>query len=196
MPLATGSLPSSRSFCDAWRSACAVLPACWPASVERRSTSSRTRSRAWEPASCAFSLACAPTSCALSRAWSAVPDCVAVIVSSGFGVLRRLPNAGSGYRAVVRSRPFARRPGTLPRSGGDHSRLGLVPGREDAGTVGGDGDRELEVGRDGPVLGVDRPAVVAHADHVAARRGHRLDGQDHALLEPGAGAGLAVVGDL
>ena len=64
------------------------------------------------------------------------------------------------------------------------------------GAVAGDRDRELEVGGQRAVLGVDRPVVVAHPHGVAAGRDHRLDGQDHALLEQRALAGLAEVGDL
>ena len=59
----------------------------------------------------------------------------------------------------------------------------LVPGREDPRAVGRDGHRELEVGGQRAVLRVDRPAVVAHPDHVAARVHHRLDREHHPLLE-------------
>src|SRR5688500_2217851 len=67
----------------------------------------------------------------------------------------------------------------------------LVPGREDAGPDLGDGDRELEVGRQRVVLRVDGPVVVAHPHLGATGVDHRLDRQHHAGLEQGAAARLA-----
>src|SRR3954454_22744153 len=87
-------------------------------------------------------------------------------------------------------------PGALALSSRRGEADGLVPRGEDPRAAGGDGDRELEVGGQRPVLGVDRPAVVAHADLVAARVDHRLDREAHARLEQRALAGIAVVGDL
>ena len=71
-----------------------------------------------------------------------------------------------------------------------------VPRRQDPRPLGGDGDGELEVGGQRAVLGVDRPAVVAHAHAVAPGVDHGLDGEDHALLQQRPAAGIAVVGDL
>ena len=102
--------------------------------------------------------------------------------------------AGQGARGVPDGRVLLEGP---PRAAGQRGVAVLhVPGREDARPVGGDGDGELEVGGQRAVLGVDRPAVVAHAHAVAPGVDHRLDGEDHALLEQGAAAGVAVVGDL
>src|SRR5215208_2584476 len=77
-----------------------------------------------------------------------------------------------------------------------HPVLREMPGREDPRTLARDGDRELEVGGQRAVLGVDRPAIVAHPHVMATRGRHRLDGEHHALLEQLALAGRAVVGDL
>src|SRR5215216_5664173 len=60
-----------------------------------------------------------------------------------------------------------------------------------------DGDGVLEVGGEGAVGGVDRPAVpLAQADLVAPLRDHGLYGEGHAGEEARSGAGPAVVGDL
>ena len=53
--------------------------------------------------------------------------------------------------------------------------------------VGGDRDGELEVRRERPVLGVDRPAVVAHPNHVAPGRDHRPDIHRLRIARPHAG---------
>ena len=71
-----------------------------------------------------------------------------------------------------------------------------MPGSEDSRPVCRHGDRELEMRCKRPVLGVDRPPVVAHPDRVPAGRDHRLDGQDHALQELRTRSRLAEVGDL
>src|SRR3954452_12787590 len=107
----------------------------------------------------------------------------------------RIPNDSDVSRA--RSEPPSRSPcspsaAPSSRRGG----LALVPRGEDPWPLRRDGDGELEVGGERAVLGVDRPAVVAHPDHVAAGGDHRLDGQDHALLERDAPVGRAVVRDL
>src|SRR3954462_10071854 len=47
-------------------------------------------------------------------------------------------------------------------------RLAQVPGGEDARAVPRNGDRVLEVGRHGAVLGVDRPVVGAHPHMVGS----------------------------
>src|SRR5918911_5696906 len=64
-----------------------------------------------------------------------------------------------------------------------------VPRREDPRAVRGDGDRELEVRGERAVLGVDRPAVVAHPHHVAPGGDHGLDREHHPLLQHRALAG-------
>src|SRR5687768_6652063 len=73
------------------------------------------------------------------------------------------------------------------------ARLLEMPWRADARAVRRDRDRVLEVSGEGAVAGVDRPVVVAHADRVAARGDHGLEGEHHALLEDGPGAGRAEV---
>src|SRR5437588_8659863 len=55
----------------------------------------------------------------------------------------------------------------------------FVPGGQNPRPVRGDGHRELEVGGQRAVLGVDGPVIVAHPDPVAPGCDHRLDGQDH-----------------
>ena len=59
-----------------------------------------------------------------------------------------------------------------------------------------DGHGVLEMGRQAAVLAVDGPAVGAHPDAPIAHIHHRLDGEDHALLEQVAGARAPVVRDL
>src|SRR5205823_10359994 len=71
-----------------------------------------------------------------------------------------------------------------------------VPRREHPPPAGLDGHGELEMGGQGPILGEDRPVVVAHPHGVATRGDHRFDGQDHALLQQRAPSRLAEVGDL
>src|SRR4051812_9168160 len=97
-----------------------------------------------------------------------------------------------GWFFGLHQRPSRRARLRSSRRGG----LALVPRGEDPRPLRRDGDGELEVGGERAVLGVDRPAVVAHADHVAAGGDHRLDGEDHAVLERDPLAGRAVVGDL
>src|SRR5829696_350242 len=110
-------------------------------------------------------------------------------------------------RTALRAQETARAHGQLGktsrgfpgRSGGlEHlaERLFLVPGSEDTGPLGGDRDRELEMGGERPVLGVDRPVVAADPDGRAPYVDHRLDGQDHALLERRALARRPEVRDL
>src|SRR5882757_530822 len=70
-----------------------------------------------------------------------------------------------------------------------------MPGSEDPWPICGNRDRVLEMARKRPILGIDRPVVAADADAVLTGRGHRLDGQDHPLLQLRACARLAVVGD-
>src|SRR3954454_3842406 len=82
-----------------------------------------------------------------------------------------------------------------PGSGGPGG-LFEVPRSQDPRAFRGDRHRVLEVGRQRPVLAVDRPVVGRHADRVVADGHHRFDGQNHALLELLAGPGLAVVRDL
>src|SRR5215212_5266390 len=74
--------------------------------------------------------------------------------------------------------------------------LFLVPRSEDPRPIRGDRDRELEVGRERAVLRVDGPVVAADPDRRAAHVDHRLDGQNHALLEQRALARRAEVRDL
>src|SRR5215212_11178762 len=64
--------------------------------------------------------------------------------------------------------------------------LAQVPGGEDARTVPRNGDSVLEVGRQRAVLGVDGPVVRAHAHVVRSHVHHRLDREDHPLLELGS----------
>src|SRR4051812_39127996 len=116
--------------------------------------------------------------------------------------------AGRRYQSRTRARrrdPAARRSRTIAKPSGPSPRptgtcdtrrsclasVVLVPGREDARAVGRDGDRELEVRGQRAVLREDRPAVVAHADLMAPGVDHRLDGQDHPLLEDRAAARIA-----
>src|SRR3954462_4700751 len=92
------------------------------------------------------------------------------------------PAPGTGRRTAkfpLKARPMMVATGAGLGSG--RFAAGLVPGREDPRALGGDGHGELEVGGEGPVLGVVRPVVLPHPDGVAAGRGHGLDGQDHAL---------------
>ena len=63
-----------------------------------------------------------------------------------------------------------------------HTRRRLSGG-EDFRAVVGDRDGVFEVGRELAVLGHDAPAVVEHVGLVAADVDHRLDGEDHALLQ-------------
>src|SRR4051794_37208966 len=74
----------------------------------------------------------------------------------------------SAHRIEGRRRWFSRAPRCAVSELARRSQraVALVPGRQDARPVAGDGDGELEVGRQRAVLGVDRPAVVAHAHHV------------------------------
>src|SRR5688500_13140731 len=72
----------------------------------------------------------------------------------------------------------------------------FVPGGEDAGPLRRDRHGELEVGGEGAVLGEDGPAVVSHLHQRAAGVDHRLDREDHALLELRPAAGIAEVRDL
>src|SRR5438128_869295 len=55
----------------------------------------------------------------------------------------------------------------------------------------GDSDRMFELGRERAVAGDGGPAVVEQFYVGAADVDHRLDGEDHARLELGAGAGAA-----
>src|SRR5579862_5989145 len=107
-----------------------------------------------------------------------------------------LPDSWSGAREgpepdAVTTPPRAPEPHDLRRR---PSPAGLVPRCEDPGSRGRDRDGELEMGRQRPVLGVDRPVVIGDPDAVAARGDHRLDGQDHPLLEQDARARVAMVG--
>src|SRR3954453_3340848 len=65
-----------------------------------------------------------------------------------------------------------------------------MPWGEDPWPVARDGDRVLEMGGEGVVLGVDRPVVVAHPHRLPPDRDHRLDAEDQALLDHGAAPGL------
>src|SRR4051794_28848006 len=60
----------------------------------------------------------------------------------------------------------------------------------------GDADRMFELSRKRAVTGDGGPAVFEHLHVRAADVDHRLDGEDHARLEFGAGAGTAGVDDL
>src|SRR4051794_27345746 len=115
--------------------------------------------------------------------------------------------AGSGgrcgrrYRSGTRkARPRTVAPGRDPvrsaRSRRGGLRAVLVPRREDARAVRRDGHRELEVGGQRAVLRVDRPVVLGHPDGVPAGGDHRLDREDHALLEKDPRVGPPVVRDL
>src|SRR5580700_10812980 len=73
---------------------------------------------------------------------------------------------------------------------------GKVPRREDQWPSGGDGDGELEVRCGRAILGVDRPAIAAHAHACTPSSGHGLDGKHHALLQQRPLAWLTVVGHL
>src|SRR3712207_4271629 len=69
--------------------------------------------------------------------------------------------------------------------------------REDPRAVLGDGDSVLEVGREGAVGGVDRPAVpLVEVYRVVAERDHGFYGERHAGQQLDPGPLLAVVGDL
>ena len=124
---------------------------------------------------------------------------------------RSAPTRCSARFAVVRLQPWAaarppdlshevavRRCSARSRSSVSQAaaRTLAVPGREDPGPLRGDGNRVLEVGRERPVPRVDGPVVGPHPHFVGARVHHRLDGEDHALRQLRAGAGLAHVGDL
>src|ERR1700733_6878372 len=92
---------------------------------------------------------------------------------------RAAPSGGAGCRAGRAETPF--RWTSMPSGGAarrlrgrDPAAFGLVPGREDPRPGRRDGDRELEVRRQRPVLGVDRPVVVADAHGVAPGGDHRL----------------------
>src|SRR5215208_8067943 len=69
--------------------------------------------------------------------------------------------------------------------------------RQHQGTVLGDGDGVLEVGREGAVGGVDGPSVpLAEADIVVAERDHGLYGEGHPRQQARPRSGRAVVRDL
>src|SRR5215208_434298 len=71
-----------------------------------------------------------------------------------------------------------------------------VPGEHPRAFV-RDGDGVLEVGGEGAVGCVDRPAVpLAQADLVAPKGDHGLNGEGHAREEARPCAGSAIVGDL
>src|SRR5687768_3921624 len=87
-----------------------------------------------------------------------------------------------------------------PAAGG---RLGVrrlvEPGRafgEDLAAVLGDSDAVLELGGEAAVAGDGGPAVVEQFDRRLADIDHRLDGEEHAGPELGAGAGAAGMDDL
>src|SRR6185312_4304559 len=67
---------------------------------------------------------------------------------------------------------------------------------EDLGTVLGDGDGVLEMGREGAVRGAHGPAVSLDVHVPAPEREHRLDREADAGLELGATRAGAVVRDL
>src|SRR5881227_717979 len=71
-----------------------------------------------------------------------------------------------------------------------------MPGSQDSWPFCGNRHRVLEMARQGPVGTVNRPVVGTDADPVLARRGHRLDSENHPLLELRTGARLAVIRDL
>src|SRR3954449_3645962 len=175
-PRSPASTPRSRSspLRPSWRST-ARSQSGTPTAPRRGSTSSRRR---WATRACAATRHCTrptPSSCAgpETRPPRTPP-------TSWRSRRRRTRSSAPSWNAAA--------PATAS--------LSVVPGREHARTVGGDRDGELEVGGQRAVLGEDRPAVVAHADQVAARVDHRLHGQHHALLELGPAPRLAVVGDL
>src|SRR2546422_721233 len=78
---------------------------------------------------------------------------------------RSLSQRGHARPANASSVPASR----PPQLRGELQRLEM-PWREDPGSLLGDRDRVLEMSRQGAVLGVDRPVVVAHADPVPPGR--------------------------
>src|SRR4051794_14741475 len=91
----------------------------------------------------------------------------AAAILRGVGRTRRARVAQGATKKLskgvcARRRDVGRRP--EPPGSGRGAPLGLVPGRQDARSGGRDRDGELEVRGQRSVLGVDRPAVVAHAD--------------------------------
>src|SRR3954470_14210253 len=97
------------------------------------------------------------------------------------GFLRGALDAGSDAATTARNAACSKK--HAPESASAHASraqassgggaLGvLVPRSEDPGALGGHRDGELEMGRQRPVLGVDRPVVVAHPGGVSAGRDH------------------------
>src|SRR3954454_2937811 len=71
-----------------------------------------------------------------------------------------------------------------------------MPGSQDSWPFCGNRHRVLEMARQGPVGTVNRPVVGTHPDAVLTGRGHRLDGENHPLLQLRTRARFAVIRDL
>ena len=79
---------------------------------------------------------------------------------------------------------------------GKHGRLdGALRGGEQDRVALGDDDGVLVVGGEAAVGGADGPAVAVERDAACAGRDDGLDGDDKALSEEMAGAGVGVIGD-
>src|SRR3954469_19253260 len=123
------------------------------------------------------------------------------------------------HMGLTEARTFMKRIGPAAqetatgRTGKDSSRLGRspivrlrwsscapglleMPRSQDSWPFCGNRHGVLEMARQRPVRRVNRPVVGTDADPVLARRGHRLDRENHALFQLRTGARLAVIRDL